>query len=309
MLIFQSVIRRILSHNDLCSTCGCWAPSSVPSTLFGGTSKWIGASCKENVRTGRNTDYCVSHSSTPAAGTITTPSFKTFCCASPGPFPFPWMNWDCFIMKFCYRSWPLPNFGGKKHQAGKICDQSINHSRNEPTYRSFSSLLNLCIFYRRRFVWNFFRLENEHLNNCGEFRAVRNIAGVSVGKRADVNLRPLLPADLDQEDGQAPTTKKDRYMSPVSQSLTLSILFFYATFYVSIQLKYSSWLIASAIRWLIDLPNDLSIDWSLFWRMFLIEILNVGLLVACKCDFTFQFKYSLEIELKSRFNLQCFCWL
>lgn len=27
----------------------------------------------------------------------------------------------------------------------------------------------------RRFCWNFFRLENEHLNNCGEFRAVRLI--------------------------------------------------------------------------------------------------------------------------------------
>ncbi|CAG5114052.1 Oidioi.mRNA.OKI2018_I69.chr2.g8134.t1.cds [Oikopleura dioica] len=27
----------------------------------------------------------------------------------------------------------------------------------------------------RRFVWNYFRLENEHLNNCGEFRAVRDI--------------------------------------------------------------------------------------------------------------------------------------
>ena len=27
----------------------------------------------------------------------------------------------------------------------------------------------------RRFIWNFFRLENEHLNNCGEFRAVRDI--------------------------------------------------------------------------------------------------------------------------------------
>jgi hypothetical protein len=27
----------------------------------------------------------------------------------------------------------------------------------------------------RRFVWNFFRLENEHLNNCGQFRAVRDI--------------------------------------------------------------------------------------------------------------------------------------
>merc|ERR1712018_705300 len=27
----------------------------------------------------------------------------------------------------------------------------------------------------RRFIWNFFRPENEHLNNCGEFRAVRDI--------------------------------------------------------------------------------------------------------------------------------------
>ncbi|XP_065198397.1 xenotropic and polytropic retrovirus receptor 1 homolog [Sycon ciliatum] len=28
----------------------------------------------------------------------------------------------------------------------------------------------------RRFVWNFFRLENEHLNNVGQFRAVRDIS-------------------------------------------------------------------------------------------------------------------------------------
>ncbi|CAM4807182.1 unnamed protein product [Rotaria magnacalcarata] len=28
----------------------------------------------------------------------------------------------------------------------------------------------------RRFIWNFFRLENEHLNNCGEFRAVCDIS-------------------------------------------------------------------------------------------------------------------------------------
>lgn len=28
----------------------------------------------------------------------------------------------------------------------------------------------------RRFMWNFFRLENEHLNNCGKFRAVRDIS-------------------------------------------------------------------------------------------------------------------------------------
>ena len=28
----------------------------------------------------------------------------------------------------------------------------------------------------RRFIWNYFRLENEHLNNCGNFRAVRDIS-------------------------------------------------------------------------------------------------------------------------------------
>lgn len=25
-------------------------------------------------------------------------------------------------------------------------------------------------------MWNFFRLENEHINNCGKFRAVRDIS-------------------------------------------------------------------------------------------------------------------------------------
>lgn len=28
----------------------------------------------------------------------------------------------------------------------------------------------------RRFIWNFFRLENEHLNNAGDFRVVRDIS-------------------------------------------------------------------------------------------------------------------------------------
>ncbi|OQV11683.1 Xenotropic and polytropic retrovirus receptor 1 [Hypsibius exemplaris] len=56
----------------------------------------------------------------------------------------------------------------------------------------------------RRFVWNFFRLENEHLNNCGEFRAVRNIAVTPVGKKTDMAL--LVRTASDQEDG---LTKKD----------------------------------------------------------------------------------------------------
>ncbi|XP_063237550.1 solute carrier family 53 member 1-like isoform X2 [Bacillus rossius redtenbacheri] len=34
----------------------------------------------------------------------------------------------------------------------------------------------ICLEVFRRFLWNFFRLENEHLNNCGKFRAVRDIS-------------------------------------------------------------------------------------------------------------------------------------
>jgi len=35
----------------------------------------------------------------------------------------------------------------------------------------------------RRFIWNFFRLENEHLNNCGKFRAVRDISVARIDAR------------------------------------------------------------------------------------------------------------------------------
>lgn len=49
----------------------------------------------------------------------------------------------------------------------------------------------------RRFVWNYFRLENEHVNNCGQFRAVRDIS-VKPIKKGD--LESLL-AKMDQMDG------------------------------------------------------------------------------------------------------------
>lgn len=49
----------------------------------------------------------------------------------------------------------------------------------------------------RRFVWNFFRLENEHLNNCGQFRAVRDI---SIGP-IDSNFEQQLIDIMDDEDG------------------------------------------------------------------------------------------------------------
>jgi hypothetical protein len=49
----------------------------------------------------------------------------------------------------------------------------------------------------RRFIWNFFRLENEHLNNCGEFRAVRDI---SINPLREEDL-PALMRMMDLDDG------------------------------------------------------------------------------------------------------------
>lgn len=49
----------------------------------------------------------------------------------------------------------------------------------------------------RRFVWNFFRLENEHLNNCGQFRAVRDISIAPL----NANDQALLEQMMDEEDG------------------------------------------------------------------------------------------------------------
>jgi hypothetical protein len=49
----------------------------------------------------------------------------------------------------------------------------------------------------RRFIWNYLRLENEHVNNCGQFRAVRDISVKPIRKG---DLESLL-AKMDQLDG------------------------------------------------------------------------------------------------------------
>uniref|UniRef100_T1HVP6 Small molecule transporter n=4 Tax=Rhodnius prolixus TaxID=13249 RepID=T1HVP6_RHOPR len=49
----------------------------------------------------------------------------------------------------------------------------------------------------RRFVWNFFRLENEHLNNCGKFRAVRDISVTPLDSSDHVQIIRM----MDDEDG------------------------------------------------------------------------------------------------------------
>lgn len=56
----------------------------------------------------------------------------------------------------------------------------------------------------RRFVWNFFRLENEHLNNCGKFRAVRDISVAPI----DSSDQTLIIKMMDEEEGVINRKKK-----------------------------------------------------------------------------------------------------
>ncbi|XP_069497551.1 solute carrier family 53 member 1 [Ambystoma mexicanum] len=67
----------------------------------------------------------------------------------------------------------------------------------------------------RRFVWNFFRLENEHLNNCGEFRAVRDISVAPM----NADDQTLLEQMMDQEDG----VKNRLKTRPWKRSLSVSL--------------------------------------------------------------------------------------
>lgn len=62
----------------------------------------------------------------------------------------------------------------------------------------FSLLAPLEVF--RRFIWNFFRLENEHLNNCGNFRAVRDISVAPISGSSD---EVMILKMMDEEDGVA----------------------------------------------------------------------------------------------------------
>ncbi|MGH0138646.1 UNVERIFIED_CONTAM: hypothetical protein FKN15_003063 [Acipenser sinensis] len=67
----------------------------------------------------------------------------------------------------------------------------------------------------RRFVWNFFRLENEHLNNCGEFRAVRDISVAPL----NADDQTLLEQMMDQEDGVKNRQKSKSWKRSHSVSL------------------------------------------------------------------------------------------
>ncbi|XP_048108483.1 xenotropic and polytropic retrovirus receptor 1a isoform X2 [Alosa alosa] len=72
----------------------------------------------------------------------------------------------------------------------------------------------------RRFVWNFFRLENEHLNNCGEFRAVRDISVAPL----NADDQTLLEQMMDQEDGVKNRQGKKTWKRSYSLSLRRPLL-------------------------------------------------------------------------------------
>ena len=67
----------------------------------------------------------------------------------------------------------------------------------------------------RRFIWNFFRLENEHLNNCGQFRAVRDISIVPIDSNDQSQLEELM--DDDDDGDLARTCERRRLLGKASK--------------------------------------------------------------------------------------------
>lgn len=70
----------------------------------------------------------------------------------------------------------------------------------------------------RRFVWNFFRLENEHLNNVGEFRAVRDISIKPIVSKEKRKQSMSLEHLMDLEEGPLPKGKAVKHILDASES-------------------------------------------------------------------------------------------
>ncbi|XP_046401369.1 xenotropic and polytropic retrovirus receptor 1-like [Ischnura elegans] len=72
----------------------------------------------------------------------------------------------------------------------------------------------------RRFVWNYFRLENEHLNNCGKFRAVRDISVAPINSSD----QKIIVTMMDDENGvsnrRAKKSKKKDDKIPLLKATT-----------------------------------------------------------------------------------------
>lgn len=72
----------------------------------------------------------------------------------------------------------------------------------------------------RRFVWNFFRLENEHLNNCGKFRAVRDISVAPIDSSDHVVILKM----MDDDNGVVNRSTKKKSNKKAHKEDKLSLL-------------------------------------------------------------------------------------
>lgn len=69
----------------------------------------------------------------------------------------------------------------------------------------------------RRFIWNYFRLENEHLNNCGEFRAVRDISIAPLSTVVDHGtLEEMMDKDLGIKNRKK-SKRHDLILKPITE--------------------------------------------------------------------------------------------
>lgn len=65
-------------------------------------------------------------------------------------------------------------------------------------------------------MWNFFRLENEHLNNCGKFRAVRDISVAPLESSDHTQILKMMDDDIGvtnrnmKKKTHKKTTKEDK---------------------------------------------------------------------------------------------------
>ncbi|XP_046401366.1 xenotropic and polytropic retrovirus receptor 1-like [Ischnura elegans] len=71
----------------------------------------------------------------------------------------------------------------------------------------------------RRFIWNLFRLENEHLNNCGQFRAVRDISVAPITSSDE----KLMIKMMDEEDGVTECRKRKNFKKKEEKVIAINI--------------------------------------------------------------------------------------
>ncbi|UJR19481.1 hypothetical protein I4U23_022611 [Adineta vaga] len=76
-------------------------------------------------------------------------------------------------------------------------------------YSDFIGFIFAFIELIRRFLWNYFRLENEHLNNCGQFRAVR-----------DISIKPTLIEHRNNTQCQSTCIEMEEIVNEINTILT-----------------------------------------------------------------------------------------